>query len=1101
MPAGIAPGLRLPGALRRSPRPPLARDLVGYVLPLLAIAGILGAQLVGRRPGPDAGLLLLLLVAAATGWLAGEGPALVALAASALAAAVLTQRPVAPLAADEPGNLLLFIATAVIITAVTVALRRRDVALRQSRERRLEETEAAREVAESRADRLARLQRLTEAVARQLEPAEMASRILALTIDDVRAAAGAIVSHDPGSDEVSVLASAGLDPATMSRWQSFGAGEGLPVSEAMRTGRPLVVRDAAGLGRRFPRLAAERPGSGSAIAIPLAYEDRIIGALYLRYRTVREVPDEELSFLLAVGAACAAALERSRLYAAERAARRDAERAAARLRFLVDASEVLAASLDLDATLHRLAAIAVPQVADWCAVRVVSPEGRLELAAVAHSDPSRLRIARELLASKPASLGDASGAGAVARTGRREVVADLADVLASGGMDPSVAEAIRDLELRTLVTVPLGTGSQTFGVLALAWSGNVHVVDEDEIALAEDLAGRAAMALDNARLHGDLEGHARRLQARTAEQAAVARLGQQALGGRELADLLDDALQTVRSLTGSDVAMLVRRLSVRQTCRVVAALGWDDGIVGTESPFDASDAGLAIWSGAAVRVDDLWREQRLQPSPEMVRQRIATGLAVPIAGADGPWGAVALHRRAGRPYDLDEEHFVGAVANVLAAALERARHERELAARDERLELTLATSRTGTWEWEAASGRIELSHEAGAMHGLGRATTLADLEAFIDLAHPDDQPALRQALARAIHDRGQFQIEYRIGPPDGSARWIHGVGRVFAERGVPQRLLGIVRDITERKTAEAEQEQRLAAEREARQVGRAFIGVISHELRTPITSIYAGSKLLQRSVAGESRPGQAETGPSRDGQSRREEIARDVEAEAERLYRLTEDLLVLTRLERGDLRIGGEPVLLGHVVRRVVASEQPRWPDVRFVVRERETAEPALGEEIYVEQVVRNLLSNAAKYSAPGSKVDVVIGPADGRVRVRVLDRGPGVGPDPAQLFELFYRAPQTASQASGAGIGLFVSRRLVEAMQGRLWARSRPGGGSQFGFDLERYDEDIALSALPIQPPRDEAMPPAPEEQPGAAFRAREIDPAMPAAGSSPTR
>jgi GAF domain-containing protein len=593
------------------------------------------AQLAADRPGPDAGLLLLLLVTAVTGWLAGEGPALLAMAASTITAAVLTLRPVTPLPGDGQGSLLLFIATAVIVTAATVALRRRDVALRQARERRLEETEAAREAAESRADRLARLQRLTEAVGRQLEPAEMAARILALAIDDVRAAAGAIVSHDLGNDDG--LGRHGLRRRWVERL-------------AIRGGRPFVIPDASRLSRRFPRLSGERPGTGSAIAIPLPYQDRIVGALYLRYRTIREVPDEELSFLLAVGAACAAALERSRLYAAERAARRDAERAAARLRFLADASQVLAASLDQDTTLHRLAAIAVPRIADWCAVRVVSLEGRLELAAVAHADASRARIARGLLESKPASLADTSGAGAVARTGRREVVADLAEVAASGGVDPSSADAIRALGLRTLVNVPLGTGSQPLGVLSLAWSGAVHPIDDDELALAQDLAGRAATALDNARLHGDLAGHARRLQARTAEQAAVARLGQHALGGRELGDLLDDALHTVRGLTGSDDATLVRRLSARESCRIIAALGREDDIVGTESRLDASDAGLAILAGTPVRLEDLWREERLERSPGMLRQRVSTGLAMPIAGAEGAWGAIALHRRANLGY-------------------------------------------------------------------------------------------------------------------------------------------------------------------------------------------------------------------------------------------------------------------------------------------------------------------------------------------------------------------------------------------------------------------------------------------------------------------
>jgi signal transduction histidine kinase len=117
------------------------------------------------------------------------------------------------------------------------------------------------------------------------------------------------------------------------------------------------------------------------------------------------------------------------------------------------------------------------------------------------------------------------------------------------------------------------------------------------------------------------------------------------------------------------------------------------------------------------------------------------------------------------------------------------------------------------------------------------------------------------------------------------------------------------------------------------------------------------------------------------------------------------------------------------------------------------------GDATYVEQVARNLLSNAAKYSPADEEIDVRLGEADDEgdeITVRVLDRGPGFASDEGDdLFELFYRSPATAAQASGAGIGLFVCRRLVTAMGGRIWARPRPGGGAEFGFALRRYAEE----------------------------------------------
>ncbi len=115
-----------------------------------------------------------------------------------------------------------------------------------------------------------------------------------------------------------------------------------------------------------------------------------------------------------------------------------------------------------------------------------------------------------------------------------------------------------------------------------------------------------------------------------------------------------------------------------------------------------------------------------------------------------------------------------------------------------------------------------------------------------------------------------------------------------------------------------------------------------------------------------------------------------------------------------------------------------------------------VADPVYLEQVVRNLLSNAAKYAGPGGPVRVTTRAAGDEVVVRVLDRGPGIAADEsARLFELYYRSPATAAQATGAGIGLFVCARLIGAMGGRIRGRPRDGGGADFGFALRVMDAD----------------------------------------------
>jgi signal transduction histidine kinase len=219
----------------------------------------------------------------------------------------------------------------------------------------------------------------------------------------------------------------------------------------------------------------------------------------------------------------------------------------------------------------------------------------------------------------------------------------------------------------------------------------------------------------------------------------------------------------------------------------------------------------------------------------------------------------------------------------------------------------------------------------------------------------------------------------------------------------------------------------------------AFLGVLSHELRTPITSIYAGAELLQRRLAADSST---------------RELAAGVADEANRLHRLVEDLLVLSRVERGaDLR-RDDPVLVHHLARRVVAWEQERWPGARFELVTPPTLPAITGDESYAEQILRNLLSNAAKYGPPGGRVCLELAHEGDEVVIRVTDEGPGFEDGTEEhLFELFYRAPTAARTAPGAGIGLYAVRALTAAMNGRVWARTLPEGGAEVGVALPVFE------------------------------------------------
>jgi two-component system sensor histidine kinase KdpD len=153
----------------------------------------------------------------------------------------------------------------------------------------------------------------------------------------------------------------------------------------------------------------------------------------------------------------------------------------------------------------------------------------------------------------------------------------------------------------------------------------------------------------------------------------------------------------------------------------------------------------------------------------------------------------------------------------------------------------------------------------------------------------------------------------------------------------------------------------------------------------------------------------------------------------------------------------------------VVAHEAGELPSITVTTDLERDLPIVAGEATYVEQIVRNLLNNAAKYTPTGSHVVVSARKRGGTVEVRVIDDGPGIPPASLErIFELFYRDPDSSRSVAGSGIGLFVCASLVEAMGGRIWASRPADGGSEVGFTLRALEPDPADADLPARPLRE---------------------------------
>lgn len=696
----------------------------------------------------------------------------------------------------------------------------------------------------------------------------------------------------------------------------------------------------------------------------------------------------------------------------------ESRRAKAASDVLALSGELFATPLDPERTLSELASLVVPQMADWAAVDVVDDHYTFHRLGVAHVEPAGSQVLRELHARYPLKANEGHLRGRVLATLEPIALYDVDDTELRGlARDETHYQMLRELGLRSAMWVPLTVRDRVVGVLSVGFGEGARRYTPADLSLLRELARRAALAVDNALLYRAVE----RTEIR---QAALATLGQQALGGMAYDDL---AQQSADSLARVMEVPFVEVLALEPDHRellLVAGVGWQQGMIGraTVKAGLGSQGGYTLTTVGPVVVDNLIAETRFTPPPLLLDHGVVSGLTVVIGSPGNPYGVLGTHTPDKRVFAEDDINFVQAVANVLAAARERQSDEERLGA--------LAVAE------QARAAQLK-----GVIESIGDAVVVCDALGSVVLSNPAADSLLAGHLGDGLggimrafvwpsgRQAGELHpgqgIEVLVADDDDD-RWIELSAFPILPgddvAGAGGTIL-VMRDVT--------------AMRNARVVRDAFLGVLSHELRTPVTAIYGNSEILARKSS-EDMP-----------EERRREVYDDIRAEADRLYRLVENLLVLSRVERQGLTIDTEPVLLQRLIPRVVESEATRWPAAAWQTHLPADLPPVAAEETYIEQVLRNLLGNAAKYGGDGP---VTVSAADnGRtVTVRVADAGPGFPEDEAgQLFDLFYRSPSAVKRASGAGIGLFVSRQLVNTMGGRLTAQNRPEGGAEFAFEI----------------------------------------------------
>jgi PAS domain S-box-containing protein len=427
-----------------------------------------------------------------------------------------------------------------------------------------------------------------------------------------------------------------------------------------------------------------------------------------------------------------------------------------------------------------------------------------------------------------------------------------------------------------------------------------------------------------------------------------------------------------------------------------------------------------------------------------------------IVRTDGSTRHVLSYSRLeGRPGRYD-------VYGVLMDVTERRAAEAALHQASERAALATRGAGMGTWEQDLITGESHWDEQMWRLRGLEPREQALGVEERMALVHPDDREPTLRALNQATLEGRLSNLEFRVRWPDGQWRLIASrATAVRDEQGQLTRRIGVNWDITDVRNAQLASEEKLLAQRES-QAKSQFLSRMSHELRTPLNAVLGFAQLLL--TDGERIPA--------DKRRRRLE---QIHGAGQHLLSLINDVLDLSSLEGGEIRISAQPVALQSLVADTLPLVERQAQQRKINLRCGALRGVALGDATRLRQVLLNLLTNALKYNREGGQVLVEAEPMDGGlVRLRVSDTGRGMSDAQLQhAFEPFNRLGLESEGIEGTGIGLAIVKVLVERMGGTVQARSSPEQGSVFEVCLPDGSAQAAADEAPaVQgdalPPRD---------------------------------
>jgi GAF domain-containing protein/two-component sensor histidine kinase len=758
------------------------------------------------------------------------------------------------------------------------------------------------------------------------------------------------------------------------------------------------------------------------------------------------------------------------------------------MRLMADVGTLLSSSLDSEAVLRQLTTLVVPTIADWCTIDVLDQAGNVVRLSAHHSDPEKLPPILELERRYPGTSPARDGVARVLRTGQTDWQATVPEtLLRSVARDAEHLRIIESLGVASYLIVPLSARGRILGALSLVYASSGRYYTPEDVTFVEELAARAALSVDNARLFEEQVEARQRLERQARQALLVGDVGAALTRSTRLGEGLQRCAEALIERLGASLAGIWTRDSRGAGLELRASARREDLAGATLDAHSLhADIERLAQSGDAVFANDVGSDPALRDRP-WVRAAGASAFAgYPLIIGGQVIGVMALV--APRTVAVDTLTALASIADTIAIGIERARAEQRALDERDTLEAVNEVGRALAAELDREK-LVQLITDsatrlAGAAFGAffynvvdaaGESYTLYTIsgvpkEAFSRFPMPRNTKVFAPTFAGEstvrVHDirkdprYGQnppysgmpaghlpvasylaVPVVSRGGTVIGGLFFGHPEPGVFSERS-EMLVAGLAAQAAvamDNARLFREAQKLIAQLDESNKELDQFAYVTSHDLKAPLRGISTVSQWLEEDL------GDVLTDTTR------EQLGL-LRSRVQRMEGLINGILAYSRA--GRMRSKPELVAADKLLAEVIEmSAGP--PGARVEVA---ADMPALrSERVPLQQVFLNLIGNAFKHSRRADPHVRVAWRDDGQdFRFSVTDDGPGIAPEFHERIWGIFQTLEPRDSIEGTGIGLSIVKKIVESKGGRVWVESREGAGATFHFTWPKAERNV---------------------------------------------